>query len=180
MTRMMLGRLALAVPSLFAVSVLVFLATQALPGDAAVAALGRNATPQGLESFRERFNLDAPLVSQYLTWLVLLVPLVAEICRTIDPAGKRIVIAPPQRAERGTATLAGIVSYAGKPFKWLSGGAWTDAYGWQELRRAEFAELRPRWSAACDVPDLALLPARFPGVQTVEFRAALKIGRAHV
>jgi peptide/nickel transport system permease protein len=69
MTRMMLGRLALAVPSLFAVSVLVFLATQALPGDAAVAALGRNATPQGLESFRERFNLDAPLVVQYLDWV---------------------------------------------------------------------------------------------------------------
>lgn len=69
MARMMLVRLLTAIPSLFAVSVLVFLATQALPGDAAVAALGRNATPQGLESFRERFNLDAPLVVQYADWL---------------------------------------------------------------------------------------------------------------
>ena len=57
--------------------------------------------------------------------------------RLADVEEIRIVIAPPQRAERGTATLAGIVSYAGKPFKWLSGGEWADAYGWQELRRAE-------------------------------------------
>lgn len=92
----------------------------------------------------------------------------------------RIVIAPPQRAERGTATIAGIVSYAGKPFKWLSAGEWTAAYGWQEMRRAEITGLRSRWSAACDVPDLALLPARFPGVKTVEFRAALELRVQHL
>ncbi len=92
----------------------------------------------------------------------------------------RIVIAPAQRAPRGAATLAGAVSYAGRPFKWLSGGAWTDAYGWQELRRVAIAGLRPRWAAACDVPDLALLPARYPGVETVEFRAALEPGVQHL
>ncbi len=72
----------------------------------------------------------------------------------------RIVIAPGQRAPRGTATLASVLSYAGKPFKWLSGGAWVDAYGWQEMRRIHIDGLGARWAAACDVPDLALLPAR--------------------
>ena len=92
----------------------------------------------------------------------------------------RIVIAPPQRAPRGAATIASVFSYAGKPFKWLSGGEWIDAYGWQELRRVDIAGLGARWAAACDVPDLALLPARYPGVETVEFRAALELGVQHL
>ena len=69
MRRMILARVAYAVPALLVVSVLVFLATQALPGDAAIAALGRNATPSGLETFRERFRLDDPMWVQYLDWL---------------------------------------------------------------------------------------------------------------
>jgi saccharopine dehydrogenase-like NADP-dependent oxidoreductase len=92
----------------------------------------------------------------------------------------RIVIAPGQRAPRGAATLASVLSYAGRPFKWLSGGEWTDAYGWQELQRVDIAGLGTRWAAACDVPDLALLPARYPGVATVEFRAALELGVEHL
>jgi hypothetical protein len=91
----------------------------------------------------------------------------------------RIAIAPPQRAPRGEATVAGVFSYAGKPFKWLSRGEWRDAYGWQELSRVDIAGLGTRWAAACDVPDLALLPARYPGVATVEFRAALELGIQH-
>jgi hypothetical protein len=35
-------------------------------------------------------------------------------------------------------------------------------------------------AAACDVPDLELLPARYPGVRTVEFHAALELGIQHV
>ncbi len=91
----------------------------------------------------------------------------------------RIVIAPGQRGPRGAATLAGVVSYAGKPFKWLSGGEWRDAYGWQELQRVHIEGLGARWAAACDVPDLALLPARFPGIETVEFRATLELAIQH-
>ena len=91
----------------------------------------------------------------------------------------QIAIAPGQRAPRGAATVAGVFSYAGKSFKWLSGGAWRDAWGWQELRRIRFAGLGMRWAAACDVPDLELLPARYPGVHTVEFRAALELGAQH-
>jgi hypothetical protein len=91
----------------------------------------------------------------------------------------QIAIAPAQRAPRGAATMAGVLSYAGKPIRWLSAGAWRTVHGWQSLRRMRFAELGIRWAAACDVPDLELLPARLPGVATVEFRAALEVSLQH-
>jgi peptide/nickel transport system permease protein len=60
---------ALGIVIMFVVSILVFLATQALPGDAAVAKLGRNATPEALEAFRAQFDLDKPLLAQYFAWV---------------------------------------------------------------------------------------------------------------
>ena len=42
-----------------------------------------------------------------------------------------------------------------------------------------FAGLGVRWAAACDIPDLALFPQRYPRVKTVEFRAALELGIQH-
>lgn len=92
----------------------------------------------------------------------------------------QIAIAPGQRAPRGPATLAAVFSYCGRPFKWLTKGAWRDAWGWQELARVRFAGLGKRWAAACDVPDLALLPARYPALRTVQFRAALEFGLFHL
>ena len=92
----------------------------------------------------------------------------------------RIAIAPAQRAPRGAATIAGVFSYAGKSFKVLRGGAWTHAWGWQELRRVRIEWIGRRWAAACDVPDLELLPARYHGVKTVEFHAALELGIQHL
>jgi len=101
----------------------------------------------------------------------------------VDSLGKRLssiesirtVVAPGQKAPRGEATLAGVFSYAGKPFQWWSDGAWRDAHGWQAMRRERF-DFGARWAAACDVPDLELFPRRYPGVRTVEFRAALERG----
>jgi hypothetical protein len=92
----------------------------------------------------------------------------------------QLVIGPAQRAPRGAATIAGVFSYAGRPFKVLRGGTWTPAWGWQGLRRVRISSLGERWAAACDVPDLELLPARYPGVKTVEFRAALELGIQHL
>jgi hypothetical protein len=37
-----------------------------------------------------------------------------------------------------------------------------------------------RLAAACDVPDLELFPARYAGVQTVSFHAALEFGAQHL
>lgn len=69
MLRLVLRRLATGIIILWAVSVVVFLATQALPGDAAQAILGRQATPERLEALRERLGSDESLVMQYINWL---------------------------------------------------------------------------------------------------------------
>src|SRR5262252_8135917 len=107
------------------------------------------------------------LSSAVVTSLMSRVPVVEEI---------QIAIAPGQRAPRGQATVAAVLSYAGRPFKWVSDGAWRDAWGWQELKRLRFYGLGPRWAGACDVPDLELLPRIYPELRTVEFRAALELG----
>jgi len=63
-------RVLLGVLVLFLVSVLVFAATQALPGDPALAILGRSATPQSLAALRRQLHLDQPVLSQYWSWIV--------------------------------------------------------------------------------------------------------------
>lgn len=52
-----------------AVSIVVFVATQALPGDAARAILGQTASPARLAAVRAQLHLDTPVVAQYLHWL---------------------------------------------------------------------------------------------------------------
>jgi peptide/nickel transport system permease protein len=63
-----LRRVLLALVALLALSVIVFVATQAL-GDPARAVLGRSATPERVAALREQMNLDRPAVVQYLSWL---------------------------------------------------------------------------------------------------------------
>jgi saccharopine dehydrogenase-like NADP-dependent oxidoreductase len=90
------------------------------------------------------------------------------------------VIAPAQRAPRGAATLAGVLSYAGLPFSVWEHRAWRTRHGWQDLRKVDLGPIGKRLSAVCDVPDLALFPARYPGVADVRFRAALEVGAPHL
>jgi len=90
-----------------------------------------------------------------------------------------ISIAPGQQAPRGAATLQAVFGYAGAPVSHLRQGQWARAHGWQNIRTLRFDGLGTRWAATCDVPDLALFPARYAGVQTVEFRAALELRAQH-
>jgi peptide/nickel transport system permease protein len=64
-----LRRLVAAVVLCFLLSVLVFVGTQVLPGDAAQAVLGRNANPEAVEQVRAELELDRPVVGQYTSWL---------------------------------------------------------------------------------------------------------------
>ena len=64
-----LRRLALGVVVLALVSVVVFAATQALPGDPARSILGRSATPASLKALREQLHLNRPVLSQYTSWV---------------------------------------------------------------------------------------------------------------
>ena len=62
-------RLLLGILVVLLVSVVVFAATQALPGDPARAILGRSATPQSLAALRHQLHLDRPVLSQYGSFL---------------------------------------------------------------------------------------------------------------
>lgn len=68
MLRLILIRFGWAVATLFFVSVIIFLAIEALPGDMATAYLGRDATPESLAFYREEFGLNRPLFLRYLEW----------------------------------------------------------------------------------------------------------------
>jgi peptide/nickel transport system permease protein len=68
--RLIITRLALGALTLVMVSVVVFVATQALPGDAARAILGQEATNTvRYEALRKKLGLDEPLPRQYAAWL---------------------------------------------------------------------------------------------------------------
>jgi len=54
--------------TLWLVSVIVFWATQLLPGNAAYAILGQTATPESLAALEKRLGLDQPAVVQYWQW----------------------------------------------------------------------------------------------------------------
>ncbi len=67
--RLLARRVALALLSLLAVSVIVFAITAVLPGDAAQEQLGQDATPEALAALRAQMGLDAPAPVRYLHWL---------------------------------------------------------------------------------------------------------------
>ncbi len=62
-------RIALGLLLLLAVSVLIFVGTQILPGDVAQSILGQSATPQALANLREELGLNDPAHVRYFRWL---------------------------------------------------------------------------------------------------------------
>jgi peptide/nickel transport system permease protein len=67
--KLLAQRIALALLSLLAVSVIVFAITAVLPGDAAQEQLGQDATPEALTALRAQMGLDVPAPQRYLRWL---------------------------------------------------------------------------------------------------------------
>ena len=90
-------------------------------------------------------------------------------------------IAPGNQAERGEATVRGILSYTGHPFAVFNKGQWTNQYGWMSPRQLSFGEvIGKRWLANIDIPDLELFPQRYKPVQTVKFQAGLELSFLHL
>lgn len=69
MTRFLLRRLLLAVPTLLGVTAVVFATVALVPGDPVVTLLGPGAPPEARRELTARLGLDDPLPVQYLTWL---------------------------------------------------------------------------------------------------------------
>lgn len=64
-----LRRLLSGLLTLWCISVIVFLATQAMPGDVARIILGPGATSEQVAQLGQNMGLDQPLVTQYWNWL---------------------------------------------------------------------------------------------------------------
>lgn len=62
-------RLIVGVGLLLAVSILIFVGTEILPGDVAQAILGQAATPEAVVNLRIELGLDTPPHQRYLNWL---------------------------------------------------------------------------------------------------------------
>lgn len=69
MTRYILRRVVLLLVTMVLTSVIIFTLTQLVPGDIARLILGRDASPEALEKFRQEFGLNDPVPQQYLRWL---------------------------------------------------------------------------------------------------------------
>ncbi len=89
-------------------------------------------------------------------------------------------IAPGNKAERGSATIEAILTYTGKPFMRLEKGTWKKVYGWQNLHKHYYGDnLGLRLHGNLDIPDLELLPLRYPSLKTVTFHAGLEVPFLH-
>src|SRR5215208_4013271 len=69
MSKLIWRRLALGVLTLWLISLVVFAAVLALPGDAATAILGKEATPDRVAALRDQLHLDDSVITQYLKWV---------------------------------------------------------------------------------------------------------------
>ena len=66
---LLVRRLAIGIVTLFVVSIVIFLATEALPGNAAVAILGHSATPAALRALEAQLGLNRPVFDEYGHWI---------------------------------------------------------------------------------------------------------------
>jgi peptide/nickel transport system permease protein len=69
MPRLIVIRLLGGIATLLAASVLIFATVEFLPGDAASAYLGRDATPTAAAKLRKEFGLDRPIAQRYADWI---------------------------------------------------------------------------------------------------------------
>ena len=88
-------------------------------------------------------------------------------------------ISAAQQTNRGLGTASAILSYVGAPFTMLRDGAMRRVFGWQGLHSEVYPQLGRRWFGYCDIPDLDLFPARYPGLKQMRFCAGHEIALLH-
>jgi peptide/nickel transport system permease protein len=69
LSSMITKRILWGVLTLLAISLLIFIGVEALPGDLAEAVLGQNATPETVQAFRTELKLDLPPHVRYFSWI---------------------------------------------------------------------------------------------------------------
>jgi hypothetical protein len=88
-------------------------------------------------------------------------------------------ISAAQQTNRGLATTSAILSYVGKPFETLRDSQRHQVIGWQDTHSERYPELGRRWFGNCDIPDLALFPARYPQLKSMRFAAGHELAILH-
>jgi hypothetical protein len=89
-----------------------------------------------------------------------------------------IGISPGNRTERGLSTMQAVLGYCGRPVPREGGAPLT---GWLRSRLHRYpAPVGWRLLSPCDVPDLTLLPAHYPGRPRVRFGAGLELVVLHL
>lgn len=91
-----------------------------------------------------------------------------------------VVIAPGNSFDPGLATARSIFATLGRPFGASGGADGPRLYGWQGAERRRLPGLGARWIGLCEVPDLDLFPARYPGLHDVKVYAALEVAAFHL
>jgi len=67
--KLILSRIITGLLTLLAVSLIIFVSTEILPGDVAARVLGRFATEESKQIFRQQLHLDRPVPERYAIWL---------------------------------------------------------------------------------------------------------------
>jgi peptide/nickel transport system permease protein len=111
MSRFILIRLALGLLSLVAVSILIFAATEILPGDVASAVLGQGATPETLAAYRIELGLDRPAYIRYFEWFSGAIQGDFGIAMT----NKREILPELMKKFKNTLFLAGVAALIAVP-----------------------------------------------------------------
>ncbi len=69
MVRMILSRVAAAIPVLLIMTLLTFFLASLIPGNAAIVILGQDATQERIDALNQSLGLDQPLWKQYADWI---------------------------------------------------------------------------------------------------------------
>jgi peptide/nickel transport system permease protein len=106
MRRYVLQRLGTVVPTVFGITLVIFLMIHLIPGDAADVLLGMSTTPEAAAALRRMFGLDQPLHVQYLTWIgAILHGDLGTSLRTGQPVTQQILLRFPITLELTVASL---------------------------------------------------------------------------
>jgi hypothetical protein len=90
-------------------------------------------------------------------------------------------ISPGHRTPGGLSTIRSILSYCGKPIPAVARAHRAARRGWGDLGRHRYPPpVGGRWLSNVDLPDIVLLPQRYPGVESVELRAGLELSVLHL
>lgn len=69
MLRYFLNRLLVAIPTLFLISIFVFMLQKLLPGDPILVMAGESRDPETIAYLREKYRMNDPVIWQYIYWL---------------------------------------------------------------------------------------------------------------